>query len=257
MTTRSSTLEHWESYWKGHQDLDRTYSTGGRLAREILRDGPVSGRRVLEVGAGSGRDALALAAEGAMVVVLDYSPASLALVQRQSREHGRPVHAVRADALAMPFRDGSFDVVFHQGLLEHFRDPRPLLVENARITASGGRVVVDVPQTVHPYTAMKQALISVNRWFAGWETQFTPAELESRVRDAGLLVRRTYGEWMVPGLGYRVAREVLKRARIDLPLEPRGPAAWERFWTTLRGRLSRRRWALYTCHVIGTVGEKP
>jgi SAM-dependent methyltransferase len=255
--TRSSTLEHWESYWKGHQDLDRTYSTGGRLAREILRDGPVSGLRVLEVGAGSGRDSLALASEGAMVVVLDYSPASLALVQRQSREHGRPVHAVRADALAMPFRDGSFDVVFHQGLLEHFRDPRPLLVENARITASGGRVVVDVPQTVHPYTAMKQTLIAANRWFAGWETQFTPAELEHRLRDAGLLVRRTYGEWMVPGLGYRVVREVLKRARIDLPLEPRGPAPWERFWTTLRERLSRRRWALYTCHVIGTVGEKP
>ena len=36
----------------------------------------------------------------------------------------------------MPFRDGAFEVVFHQGLLEHFRDPRPLLRENARITAT-------------------------------------------------------------------------------------------------------------------------
>ena len=70
-------------------------------------------------------------------------------------------------------------------------------------------------------------------------------------------MRRTYGEWMVPGLGYRIAREVLKRgARVSLPLEPRGPAAWERFWTGLRARLSRARAFLYTCHVIGTVGEK-
>src|SRR5260221_4950451 len=68
---RVSTLDHWESYWKGHADLDHTYSTGGRLAREVLADGEVKGRRVLEVGAGSGRDTLALARGGAVAVVLD------------------------------------------------------------------------------------------------------------------------------------------------------------------------------------------
>jgi SAM-dependent methyltransferase len=255
---RVSTLDHWESYWKGHQDLDRTYSTGGRLAREILRDGGVQGRRVLEVGAGSGRDSLALAREGAIAIVLDYSPASLLLVQQQARAQQLPIHLVRADALAMPFRDGAIDVVFHQGLLEHFRDPRPLLRENARVTRRGGRVIVDVPQTFHPYTLMKQVLIAFNTWFAGWETQFTPAGLERRVAEAGLLVRRTYGEWMVPGLGYRVLREALKRGvRVSLPLDPRGPAWWSMGWDRLRASWSRHRWSLWTSHVIGTVGEKP
>jgi SAM-dependent methyltransferase len=258
VTHRVSTLEHWESYWKGHQDLDRTYSTGGRLAREILRDGGVRGQVVLEVGAGSGRDSLALAREGAIMVVLDYSPASLELIRQQARAQGVVVHLVRADALAMPFRDGSIDVVFHQGLLEHFRDPRPLLRENARITRRGGRMVVDVPQTFHPYTVMKQALIAVNAWFAGWETQFTPAELERRVAEAGFAVRRSYGEWMVPGLAYRVVRELLKRVvHLNLPLDPRGPAWWSRLWERGRGWASRHRWSLWTSHVIGTVGDKP
>lgn len=256
--TRVSTLDHWESYWRGHSNLEQTYSTGGRLVREILADGPVDGRRVLEVGAGSGRDSLGLARDGAVAVVLDYSPASLLLVQKQARAAGLPVHLVRADALASPFRDGAFDVVFHQGLLEHFRDPRPLLAENARITRSGGRVVVDVPQTWHLYTLMKQMLIAVNRWFAGWETQFTPAELEQRLAATGLVVKRTYGEWMVPGLAYRVVREIVKRGTgYALPLDPRGPAGWAAAWEGLRRRLARRRWALYTCHVIGTVAEKP
>lgn len=255
---RVSTLEHWESYWKGHADLDRTYSTGGRLVREILADGPVAGRRVLEVGAGSGRDLLGLARAGATGVVLDYSPASLELVRRQARAQGLEVLLVRADALRMPFREGAFDVVFHQGLLEHFRDPAPLLAENVRVTARGGRVVVDVPQTFHAYTAMKQLMIAANVWFAGWETQFTPGGLERRMRAAGLTVRRTYGEWMVPGLGYRVLRESLKRTLgIALPLEPRGPRAWSAAWDGLRAALARRRWALYTMHVIGTVGDKP
>ena len=254
---RVSTLDHWESYWKGHADIEHTYSTGDRLVREILADGPVAGAPVLEVGAGSGRDTLGLVRAGAIGVVLDYSPASLAIVQRLAREQGLPVHLVRADALAMPFRDGTFQVVFHQGLLEHFRDPMPLLRENARITRSGGRVVVDVPQTFHLYTAMKQTLILVNRWFAGWETQFTPAELERRCREAGLKVRRTYGDWMVPGLAYRVFRELLKRgARVRLPLEPEVPVL-SPLMRAVRARMRGRRWALYTSHVIGTVAEKP
>ncbi len=255
---RVSTLAHWESYWRGHADLERTYSTGGRLTREILREVEVRGRTVLEVGAGSGRDTLGLVRAGASGVVLDYSPAALELVRRQAREQGLAVHLVRADALRMPFRDASLDVVFHQGLLEHFRDPLPLLHENARVTKRGGRVVVDVPQTFHLYTLMKRILIALNLWFAGWETQFTPNGLERRVRECGLTVRRTYGDWMVPGLAYRVFREVLKRTlRLTLPLEPRGPIWWDAGWEGLRARLARRRLALYTCHVIGTVGEKP
>ena len=256
--TRASTLEHWESYWKGVGDVETTYSTAERLAREILADGPVDARPVLEVGAGSGRDTLALARAGAIGVVLDYSPASLGLVRDLARRQGLSLHLVQADALAMPFREGAFEVVFHQGLLEHFRDPQPLLVENMRVTRRGGRVVVDVPQTFHLYTAMKKLLIVFGVWFAGWETQFTPRELEGALARAGLRVRRSYGDWMVPGLWYRVLRELLRRGfGIRLPLEPTGPPWWSAAWRGLRARLRGHRWALYTCHVIGTVAERP
>jgi SAM-dependent methyltransferase len=256
--TRASTLDHWESYWKGHQaDIDDTYSTGGRLVREVLADGPVEGRVVMEIGAGSGRDLIALAKMGARGVVLDYSPASLALVKAQAEAQGVPVLLVQADATRMPFRDGAIDVSFHQGLLEHFRDPMPLLRENARVTARGGRMVVDVPQTFHLYTLMKNALILLNRWFAGWETQFTPSQLERLCGATGLEVVRTYGDWMVPGLWYRVVRELLKRgAGVKLPLHPKGPAFWSNGWDSLRAALRRQRWSLWTCHVIGTVARR-
>ncbi len=255
---RESTLDHWESYWKGHsQAIEDTYSTGGRLVREALADGPIEGRIVMEIGAGSGRDLLELARLGARGVVLDYSPASLALVKAQADAQGIPVMFVQADATRMPFRDGAIDVSFHQGLLEHFRDPMPLLNENARVTRPGGRMIVDVPQTFHLYTLMKNALILANRWFAGWETQFTPAQLERRCAATGMEVVRTYGEWMVPGLWYRVVREVLKRGLgVKLPLHPRGPAFWADGWERFRDWMRAQRWSLYTCHVIGTVARK-
>ena len=255
---RVSTLEHWESYWKGHSaDIDDTYSTGGRLVREVLADGPVTGKYVMEIGAGSGRDLLDLARLGAKGIVLDYSPASLALVKAQAKAQGIDVMFVQADATRMPFRDGAIDVSFHQGLLEHFRDPMPLLNENARVTAKGGRMVVDVPQTFHLYTVMKNTLIVLGKWFAGWETQFTPDQLERLCAATGMEVVRTYGDWMVPGLWYRVTREVLKRgAGVKLPLHPKGPAFWSNGWDGLRGALGGQRWALYTSHVIGTVARK-
>jgi SAM-dependent methyltransferase len=258
LTARVSTLDHWESYWKGHrQDIDDTYSTGGRLVREVLADGPVEGLRVMEIGAGSGRDLLELARRGAHGIVLDYSPEALHLVKDQAKTQGIHVLFVQADATRMPFRDGAIDISFHQGLLEHFRDPRPLLRENARITRPGGRVLVDVPQTWHLYTVMKNALILANRWFAGWETQFTRSQLERLVSESGLEVVRSYGDWMVPGLWYRVVREVLKRGTgARLPLHPSGPAWWANGWERWRAWLRRRRWALNTCHVIGTVGRR-
>jgi SAM-dependent methyltransferase len=209
---RVSTLDHWESYWRGVGDLESTYSTGGRLVREILADGAVQGAKILEVGAGSGRDTLGLVRAGAIGFVLDYSPASLALVREQAARQGLTVHVVQADALAMPFRDGAFDVVFHQGLLEHFRDPQPLLRENARVTRRAGRVVVDVPQTVHPYTAMKN-LISARPRLPG-ETQFTPACWSALARAGGPAAPHV---WRLDGPGLCIARCVRLNAGAGAP----------------------------------------
>jgi hypothetical protein len=98
----------------------------------------------------------------------------------------------------------------------------------------------------------------MDRWFAGWETQFSPAELERLVRGERLRIRRTYGDWMVPGLPYRALRVLLARAGVRvLPMYPRGPAWWDRGWETWRRWLKEKRWALYTCFVIGVVAEKP
>ena len=164
---RTSTEAHWSRFWRERSEIEDVYPTDGRVVEQILAEGPVSGRLVLEVGAGSGRDSISLAEAGATAVLLDYSAPSLEVARGVAARAGRRVHLVRADALAMPFRDGSFHVVFHQGLLEHFRDPRPLLRENVRVLGERGILLVDVPQRFHLYTVLKHLLIAVGRWFAG------------------------------------------------------------------------------------------
>jgi len=254
---RESTEAHWTRFWQERSDIDAVYGTEGRVVEQILAAGDVRGRWALEVGAGSGRDSVALAAEGAHAVVLDYSQASLEVARGVAEREGRGLLLVRADALRLPFRDGALDVVFHQGLLEHFRDPMPLLCENVRVLRREGLLLVDVPQRYHLYTVAKHILIAVGKWFAGWETEFSIRELTRLMERAGVRITGRYGRWMIPGLVYRSLRLALLKTRIArLPLYP--PSA-----PLLSGAVARARSAFaaspasfYTYFVIGALGRK-
>ena len=254
---RASTEAHWTRFWRERAAIDEVYPTAGQVAERILEEGPVEGTRVLEVGAGSGRDSVTLAERGATVVLLDYSMASLEVSRDVAHRSGVRPLLVRADALRMPFREGTFDTVFHQGLLEHFRDPMPLLRENVRALKRDGVLVVDVPQRYHLYTAMKHTLIAMGKWFAGWETEFTIGQLTRLMTRAGVRVTRRYGAFMVPGLAYRSLRlGLLKLGFAKLPLEPPPVPLWTPLMARLRAAWERTPLAFHTYFVIGAVGRK-
>lgn len=252
---RKSEKRHWDRFWERAGPTDDVYSNEGRVAARIKLVVPVEGMRVLEVGAGSGRDGIELAALGAEVVSLDYSMPSLATIGKQVIS-GERVTLCCGDAFSLPFEDGTFDIVFHQGLLEHFRNPDDLIAENRRVLKSGGILLVDVPQRFHYYTVIKHLAIAVGAWFAGWETEFSIRELERLLEKHSFSIVTSYGEWFNPPIWYRMLRKAALGVRIRLPMYP-----WifrfigERF-LTLRTWLLGMRWALYTAVVIGTLARK-
>ena len=254
---RESSKAHWQSYWQALDDVEDTYSNEGRIVAELEREVQLAGKLAVEVGAGSGRDSVALKMAGAKVIVFDYVKESLEKVKQVAASHGVELLCVCADATRSPFADDSVDIVFHQGLLEHFRDPRQLLAENRRMLKPGGILLVDVPQRYHPYTLVKHVCIWFGKWFAGWETEFSVGQLRHLLRKNGFDVCHTYGEWMVPGLWYRSIRYVMRRRGwAKLPKYPRYWGPLERLGNGWRELFRKSPLAPYTFAVIGVVARR-
>lgn len=211
---------------------------------------------VLEVGAGRGADSIYLAQHGARAYVLDYSPEALDISGKLAQEAGVDLELVQADALEIPFPDETFDLIFHQGFLEHFREPGLILAEQYRVLKKGGYILVDVPQKYCLYTLRKQIAIKRGTWFAGWETQFGPRELEKLLRRAGFDVVASYGWGMTGSYGWGL-RNALHRVKSIIRPSGNGNKPAESGEGNIRtGLISTSRPLLYLADNIGVIGRK-
>jgi SAM-dependent methyltransferase len=101
--------------------------------------GDVRGLDVLELGCGAAQWSAALAADGARPVGLDQSLAQLRHARRLRKQRGVGFGLVAAGGTAVPFRAGSFDVVFSDHGAMSFCDPARTVPEVARVLRPGGR----------------------------------------------------------------------------------------------------------------------
>lgn len=208
------------------------------LLANMLAITSVKEKRILEVGAGMGGDSIYLAKKGASVTVLDFTKEALALIEGNARKAGVEIRTVQTDAQKIPFLDNSFDIIFHQGLLEHFKNPQELLEEQKRVLKPGGFLLVDVPQRYTTYTIKKHLLMLAGKWFAGWEREFSISELENLLRHVGLTPIKSYG-WGYYGKLYN-----LRHARIG--------SWYERFWRWIEAS----RLKLYISWCVGVIARK-
>ncbi|OGP71616.1 MAG: hypothetical protein A2Y80_04190 [Deltaproteobacteria bacterium RBG_13_58_19] len=163
---------------------DRWYETPlGRLVDTVEKQAifdlapQVQGRRILEVGCGTGNFSLELARRGAQVVGLDCSGPMLARAQAKARGQDLAVAWVRGRASRLPFANKGFDGVMCILALDFMSDREVVLQEMVRVLAPGGFLSVAILNRFSLWTLKRV----IRAWFKPslWrEVRFlTPKEL--------------------------------------------------------------------------------
>jgi SAM-dependent methyltransferase len=103
------------------------------------------GQRVLDVAAGSGNVAIRAAQAGAEVVASDLTPENFEAGRREAAAHGVRLEWVEADAEALPFADGEFDVVTSAFGAVFAPNQQVVADELVRVCRPGGTIGLSVP----------------------------------------------------------------------------------------------------------------
>lgn len=117
---------------------------------------PEAGQRVLDVACGTGivaRRAASRLGSGGRASGLDVSPNMLAVARAAAEREGLSIEWREGRAEALPFPDGSMDLVLCQFALMFFADRPAALAEMRRVVGDRGRVVLSVMQGLdrHPF----------------------------------------------------------------------------------------------------------
>jgi SAM-dependent methyltransferase len=118
-----------------------------RRLEMILRWGRPEAARVLEDGCGVGVYLRALRAFTPHVHGLDIEADRVA----EAAARVPDAHLIIAAAEALPYPEGSFDLVLSHEVLEHVADDRQAMREMARVLRPGGRLIVFCPNRLYPF----------------------------------------------------------------------------------------------------------
>ena len=180
--------------------------------------GDPRGKRVIEIGCGSGFSTLALAKRGAECALLDISPVALANAASAFERAGIPKPSCfQEDALHSSLPDGAYDLVWNGGVIEHFFDEGKALMirEMVRICAPGGVVVILVPNRLCWQLQLREAWQKMRKtWKYGFEDDMSPGRLLRMARKEGLTGAETYAFNPVASWHFiPYARRILARVR--------------------------------------------
>jgi SAM-dependent methyltransferase len=213
-------------------DVDFVWCPEGVREADARLLGDVRGRRVLELGAGAAAGARWLSGQGAEVVAMDLSAGMLRQARAGEERSGVRVPLVQADALALPFADGVFDIVCTAfGAIPFVSDSGAAMLEVARVLRPGGTWVFSI---THPMRWIfwdepdESGLIARNSYF----DRRPYVEVDEQGRPTYVEQHRTLGD--------RVRELVAAGFVLRDLIEPEWPAGHEQIWgqwSPLRGRL--------------------
>ncbi len=161
---------------------------------EYFGYGRFGGQKVLEIGMGQGSDLLQFAKGGAECFGVDITDAHLELARRNFELHGFKADFRRADAVALPFADASFDCVYSFGVLHHIPEIERVLAEIRRVLKPGRLFMVAL---YHKWSLPHLMLLVRGIWNGGlWQLGYDGLKATVELGADGITIKpyvRLYG----------------------------------------------------------------
>ncbi len=151
--------------------------------------GNPKGKKILEVGSGTGQGSAFLASKGGIVHLVDISEKSLEFSRKYFDSKKLPVKLYRQNAFAMKFPLGSFDFVWNGGVIEHFNDKEKILMIKKmwKLVRPGGKILIAVPNAYDfPFMIAKKILELRKKWSFGSEDDLTMKRMRNLAKHAGI-----------------------------------------------------------------------
>ncbi|MFI6097321.1 methyltransferase domain-containing protein [Lentzea sp. NPDC051213] len=180
-------------YW--HDDADQAdfpRACEQMTEQLVTRLGPTAGQHVLDIGCGVGVPALKLAAEhDVRVTGISISERQIGQAQERAAAAGLADRASFqfADAMRLPFEDGSFDAAWAVESLLHMPDRLTVLREAARVLRPGGRFALsDIYLRRPPETEQARTTLADFCRAGSVNSLVSAEEYRAVVEEAGLRV---------------------------------------------------------------------
>lgn len=127
--------------------------------------GDLTGKKVLDLGAGDGWNTLRMLSNGACVYAIDISPESIRHIEQCASDYiaQGSCHCYVMDATHMHFEDNSFDIVVGYGILHHILNYEQTIPEILRVLKPDGRAYFVEPLGINPFINLYRRLTPQSR----------------------------------------------------------------------------------------------
>jgi len=164
-------------------DLDEYHFDKLRHLLTLVDFDGYSGRRVLDVGCGTGVDLVRFARGGAVATGVDIADSAIALARENLRHQSLPASLCVGDGERLPFPGGTFDFVFAHGVVQYTPSDRALVDECRRVLRPGGTAFFQVYNRVSWLNALSRVMkVELEHQDAPVIRKYSPGEFRGLLR---------------------------------------------------------------------------
>jgi SAM-dependent methyltransferase len=139
-----------------------------------------AGRRVLDVGCGTGVDLVRFVRGGAVATGVDLADSAIALAKANLRHQSLLASLCVGDGERLPFPDNTFDFVFAHGVVQYTAGDRPLVEECRRVLSPGGTAFFQVYNRISWLNALSRVMkVGLEHQDAPVIRKYSPGEFRS------------------------------------------------------------------------------